>query len=95
MRPLLFSVELKVMSRKDLVSLMAVGRVEMPYRMIVRESRLTSRLQQCLGSYMETEMRAAERCLSSQENMGSRRAESLGIGYLECRWWNEALCLLK
>lgn len=33
---------------------------------------------------------------SSQENMGGRRgAESLGVGYLECRWWNEALCLLK
>lgn len=56
-------VGLKVMARKDLVSLVAMGRVEMPYRKIVRESRLTSRLQQCLGSYMETERRVAKSCL--------------------------------
>lgn len=51
------------MARKDLVSLVAMGRVEMPYRRIARESRLTSRVQQCLGSSMETERRVAESCL--------------------------------
>jgi len=48
------------MARKDLVSLVAMGRVAVPCGMIMRESRLTSSLQQCLGSCMETEMRVAE-----------------------------------
>lgn len=48
MKPLLFRVRLKVLSRPDLVSLVAVGRVEMSYRMTVRESRMTSRVQLCL-----------------------------------------------
>lgn len=47
-RPLLFRVRLKVLARKDLVSPVTVGRAEITYRMVVRESRLTSRLQQCL-----------------------------------------------
>lgn len=40
-------------------------RVEMPCRMIMRESRLAGRLEQCLESYMEVEMRVAENCLKS------------------------------
>lgn len=48
MRPLWFRVRLEVLARTDLISPVAVGRVEMSYRMIVRESRLTSRLQECL-----------------------------------------------
>lgn len=88
-------VGLKVMARKDLVSLVAMGRVEMPYRKIARESRLTSGYNSVWEAIWKQES-GRKLPKSSQENMGSRRgAESLGIGYLECRWWNEALCLLK
>lgn len=48
MRPLWFRVRLEVLARTDLVSPVAMGRVEMSYRMTVRESMLTSRLQECL-----------------------------------------------
>lgn len=40
--------EAKGVGQERLVSPVTVGTIEMPYRMIVRESRLTSRLQQCL-----------------------------------------------
>lgn len=68
-RPLLFRVRLKVLARTDLVSLEAVGRVEMSYRITVRESRRISRLQQS-GSYTETEMRVAESCLRAARKEG-------------------------
>lgn len=38
-------------------------RVEMPCRMITRESRLAGRLEQCMESYME--MRVRENCLKA------------------------------
>lgn len=68
----------------------------MKYRLIMRESRLTNRQEQCLRNYVETEVGARKFPERNQKNMGKRRGtESMGIGYLECMWLNEACCMLK
>lgn len=55
----------------------------MKYRLIMRESRLTNRQEQCLRNYVETEVGARKFPERNQKNMGKRRGtESMGIGYL-------------
>lgn len=59
MGPLLFRVGLKVMAKNNLVYIVAVGRVEMPYRMIMKESRLTTVSGKLYGNKNENGRKAA------------------------------------